>query len=272
VRDLVLEAAAGAGAGLTFNNGHGVLVMTLSKSSSHKYRRRPDLSPLITEAQRTGTARELLSHLNELAEQGDGDALAVLGTLYEDGLHAANRQTLIEPDASAAKRYTERAAALGNPPAMTRVADELSASSSAAAKRRAVGLYTAAARRRYPAAAYNLAMTYLQTSAYPEAVGWFRRAAVLGYDMARVQLALAQFHGLGIRRNPTAALQKLLKLVRVGAISDFDRGDILVFVANALREGWVVRRDNERALRVLRDAAEIGSEAAKGLLADLGDG
>lgn len=43
----------------------------------------------------------------------------------------------------------------------------------------------------------------------------------------------------------------------------------MVIMADTLRNGWPVRRDYPQAIRLLRKAASLGSDAAQGLLAGL---
>lgn len=235
-----------------------------------QYRPRRDLPRLLHDAVSDAAVTQLLGRLHELRDQGDGDALTVLGSVYEFGLHGRNGRELIAKDPKRSRRYYEEAAELGSPPAMTRIADALNDSGPSTSQTRARKLYLGAARQGYASAAYSLAVSYLDDGRHREAVKWFRRAATLGATGARVQLALARLHGRGLRRNPEQGIAELLRLARVAtSLSDFERQQLLVFAAELLRRGWLLRRNVPKAMSLLREAAEMGSEAAGGLLRDL---
>jgi TPR repeat protein len=134
---------------------------------------------------------------------------------------------------------------------------------------RAEKLYKQAFRLGNTTAAFNLAVTYQNLGRYRNAVGWFRRALAAGDPSAILELAKAELFGLGTRRNVAAAISKLRRVARGGAFTaPLERTEAMLIIADALRNGWLVRRDYPQALGWLRKAARLGSDAAKGLLAE----
>ncbi len=177
---------------------------------------------------------------------------------------------LIRRNARVALSYDVRAAELGDATGMASVADALtSPPSSARDLARGVKLYKRAVRLGNTTAALNLAATYQNLGRHQAAVRWFRRAWAAGDTSALLELAKAELLGVGTRRNVPAAFERLRLLARCASAAPFEREEAMLVMADALRNGWLVRRDYPQAIRLLRKAASLGSDAAQGLLAGL---
>lgn len=251
--------------------------------------RRPDAGQLLalgrerTRAWKRGALREYGACLRRAAELGDAEATTALACHYRDGLRDRRGREVLRRHRGRCMDLLRRAVALGDTYAMTCLADELThpswlATLSPVGRRRshAEGLrwYRAAAARGDSAAAFNLAMTYLNAGRHRLAVKWFRRVAGPACQPeALLELARAELFGLGIRRNVPAALRKLRGAAgeRRGRLSPFDIETSMVLLGTLYREGWLVRRDYGAACQWLRRAGRLGSEAARGLLRDLGE-
>lgn len=76
---------------------------------------------------------------------------------------------------------------------------------------------------------------------------------------------------MGTRRNVPAAFERLRRLARgVAFTAPFERAEAMEIMADAFWNGWLVRRDYPQAIRLLRKAASLGSDAARGMLVDEG--
>lgn len=135
---------------------------------------------------------------------------------------------------------------------------------------KAVRLYRQAFHLGDTTAGYNLACAYQNVGERSTAVRWFRKVLAAGDRGALFPLALAELYGAGTRRNVPAAMKKLEVVARGGSwFSPFEREEAMLLVAQCYREGWLVIRDYNKALRWLRRAKQVGSAAAAGLLRDL---
>lgn len=227
---------------------------------------------LLDRAARDGYTREFVDALQAGTSAEDCDALTILAMFHRDGLRGQRGQVLIRRNARLAFSYDLRAAELGDSNGMASVADALTAppcNSNDLA--RGEKLYKKAFRLGNTTAAINLAVTYQNLGRYRDAVRWFRRASAVGDSRALFELAKAELFGVGTRRNVAAAISKLDQVARgLAFAAPFERAEAMVIMADALRNGWLVRRDYHQAIRLLRKAASLGSDAAKGLLADEG--
>lgn len=175
------------------------------------------------------------------AKQGNVEALSQLGSLCLEGLRGPRGAVLIRRDPRAGCRLLERGVALGDTGAMLELANHLDERATSTADRtRAVALYRRAFRRGEATAAYNLAFTYKLRGRYREAVAWWRRAHAAGDPSAILDLALAELHGQGTRRNVRGALTKLRR------------------AANATETTWFPRSSGENVRAMIHLARTYG--------------
>lgn len=228
---------------------------------------------------RTWQSRELVALLRQAARQGDADAMNDLGALLRDGLTDRRGRTILKRDLRASIRYFSEAAHLGDRNAMDSLATALAYGTEGSGKIATPAV--AEALRWYRRAVrlggdcYNLAVTYQNCGQYRKAVAWFRRSASEGSIEALLSLARAELYGVGTRRNLAGGMAKLRRVAmakRNAPVSQFDREDAMLLLAEVLQHGWLAPRDYQRSLSWLRRAAKVGSAAASGLLRDHGEG
>ncbi|MDQ3365030.1 MAG: tetratricopeptide repeat protein [Myxococcota bacterium] len=229
------------------------------------------MQALLNQAARDGYTRGFVDALREGARTDDCDALTILAMFHRDGLRGERGEVLIRKNARLALSYDLRAAELGEPSAMASIADALTSPPSSSSNLARDTLYKRAFRLGNTTAALNLAATYQNLGRYRDAVRWFRRALAAGDPSALLELAKAELLGMGTRRNVPAAFERLRRLARgVAFTAPFERTEAMEIMADAFRNGWLVRRDYPQAIRLLRKAASLGSDAARGLLVDEG--
>ena len=121
-------------------------------------------------------------------------------------------------------------------------------------------------------AAYNLAHSYLTIGKPREAVRRFRLLALAGDQSALLEVARAELLGIGTRRDVPGAVRKLKRVARPDSdVAPFERELAMLTLSNALHQGWILPRNSRSTVQWLRRAAKVGSAAAKGMLADLGE-
>ncbi len=213
--------------------------------------------------------KEYFDLLRKLADLGDRDALTDLGSFLREGYQDSRGQVLIRQDPKASMQCYLLAAALGDTYAMIAVADSLASTGKKGALAEAENLYKLAFKLGDAMAAFNLACTYQNLGKYSEAVRWFQRCLKAGDLGALMPLAYAELYGVGLRKNVSAAFDKLRRIARGGKhFCQFDQEEAMLTMADALRNGWLVPRDFDAAIVWLRRAAKLGSAAAKGMLED----
>jgi len=160
----------------------------------------------------------------------------------------------VKRDRSRARGYYARAAQLGDPVAITVIADNLTPRGhSARALAQAEKLYRRAFRLGYDTVAENLAATYQNLGRYRDAVRWYRRAEAAGSPTAPLELARAELYGAGTRRNARAAFVRLERLARQRlGWNNWLRVEAMHLMADALVNGWLVRRNYARGEALLR--------------------
>jgi TPR repeat protein len=214
--------------------------------------------------------KEYFTLLRKLADHGDPNALTDLGSFLRVGYRDNQGRVLIRQDPKASMQCYLLAASLGNTYAMIAVADSLSDTGRKAALEEAESLYRLAFKFGDPMGAYNLACTYQNQQKYTEAVRWFKRCLKAGDLSALMPLAYAELYGIGTDRNAAAALNKFRRIARGGKyFCQFDQEEAMLTMAEAYRNGWIVRRNFDAAIGWLQRAAKLGSAAAQGLLEDL---
>jgi uncharacterized protein len=203
--------------------------------------------------------REEIDAVRKAATRGDRGALARLAVVYEEGVHGTDDNVLVRRNRRLAYRYWTRAAELGDPGAITVMADRLTPRGhSMRALAQAEKLYRRAFHLGAYTAADNLAATYQNLGRYRDAVRWFRRAAAAGSPTASLEIARAELYGTGTRRNERAAFAKLERLARQRlGWNNWLRIEAMQLMADALMNGWLVRRDYARGEAWLRRAAKL---------------
>jgi TPR repeat protein len=215
---------------------------------------------------RPASLKKKLDVLRRRAGNDDLDAVRQLGEIYTHGLAAADGGYAVRPDPAKANAFEHQAMRLGDPWAMTAVADKISRRSFKGANRcRATQLYCRAYRVGYATAAYNLAVRYKDAGEYRASIAWFKRALASGEESALLELAKAELCGVGIRRNPAAAFEKL----RRAALSrekyfpnSWYQCQAMIIMGVALLSGWSVRRDVNAGMKWLARARKLGSTVA----------
>lgn len=156
-------------------------------------------------------------------------------------------------------RRRARATELDDPVSLTRMADDLTPKGhSARALGKAEKLYRRAFRLGYLIAAENLAAVYLNLGRHRDAVRWYRRAEAAGASTASLEIARAELYGLGTRRDARSAFTRLQRLARQRlGWNNWLRIEAMHLMADALMNGWLVRRSFARAEALLRRAAAL---------------
>lgn len=209
--------------------------------------------------------------LRAAAQRGEADALAELGYLHSTGWVRSDGNVIVRRDRKAARRYLERAAAMGHAEGSACLAMLLlDSSDDARTFKRAEALYRRAFQRGYSTAAYNLAVAYKKRQRYRDAYRWFERAHAEGDPSALLQLARAELYGVGTKRDPVGALAKLRRMAnsttKYWPASDGENVEAMLIIADALMEGWLLPRNFNAGLRWLRRAAKCGNRTAIALL------
>jgi len=205
------------------------------------------------------------------AGRNEAAALAELGDMYREGWRQSDGTVLLRRDRKAAKRYLERAVALGDAEAMYVLAALLlDHHRDARTFKRAEALYQRAFHAGESTAAYNLAVAYKKRQRYRDAFRWFQRAHEAGDPSALLQLARAQLYGIGTKRDPSGALAKLRRMAnsrtKYWPASNGENVEAMLIIADALMEGWLLPRDFNEGVRWLRRAASWGNATAIALL------
>ena len=215
--------------------------------------------------------------LKNSADSGDASALAELGMHHRDGLEDSAGATILPKSRAGALRCFRRAAELGNTDAMTSLAVMLTQDARRArgAKQKALRSEVLTLERRAtslgdPIAAFNLAVSHQLAGQHVEAVRRFRHLAARGDIEALLEVARAELHGVGMRRNVSAALRKLERVALAkGDVDQLNRERAMLTLALTHWDGWLVPRNFDTALRWLRSASKLGSAAARGMLEDV---
>ncbi len=204
--------------------------------------------------------REEVDALNKAATTDDRDALAKLAVLYDGGsARDTHGKLLVKRNRRRARELYARAAELGDPAALTVMADDLTARGHGArALAQAEKLYRRAFRLGYGTAAENLAAVYLNLGRCRDAVRWYRLAEAAGSATASLEVARAELYGVGTRRDSRAAFGKLERLARQRlGWNNWLRVEAMQLMADALMNGWLVQRDHARGETWLRRAAKL---------------
>jgi TPR repeat protein len=233
---------------------------------------KPNASRLVDQLEKQGKFAEIRPTLEALADKDDIGALRLLWEYSCYGLTGPDGTIYIRRSAARARHYTDRAAELGDAGSITSIADKLTASGNRADYLRGVAMYHQAIRKGYATAMHNLALSYLNAGAHTKAVRWYRRAATARIDpdeSALLEVARAELHGVGTRRNPRAAIRKLEKIARSKTWYHPPFAlqiEAMIVLGEAYTYGWVVPRDYELGRRWLKRAASAGSKIAEALL------
>lgn len=205
------------------------------------------------------STRKELEALRTAAANDDRDAITTLAALFDEGARDATGKVLVKRSPRRAAAFWRRAAELGDPAAITVMADNLTPpGQSMRALAQAEKLYRKAFRLGYDTAAENLAATYRRLGRYRDAVRWYRRADAAGSTTASLEIARAELYGTGTRRNGRRAFVRLERLARQRlGWNNWLRIEAMQLMADALMNGWLVRRDFARGEEWLRRAAKL---------------
>jgi len=198
--------------------------------------------------------------LRKAAAIDDRDALAKLGVLYDEGsARDTDGRLLVKRNRRRARECYARAAELGDPASITVMADNLTLRGHGArALAQAEQLYRRAFRLGHVTAGENLAAVYLNLGRCRDAVRWYRRAEAAGSPTASLEVARAELYGLGTRRDVRSAFIRLERLARQRlGWNNWLRIEAMQVMADALMNGWLVRRDFARGEAWLRQAAKL---------------
>lgn len=188
----------------------------------------------------------------------------------EHPVHVVLRATL-RRDARRSRAYARRGAAIGDSGALFELATQLDSSEHRAEVREARRIYLRLARLGHTTAMFNLGVSYRQLGEHRRALGWFRKAASGGDGSAQIEVAKAEYLGVGTRRRAPEALRQLLSIVAEERldISPYEREQCFIWAASALLDGWCIPRDHPQARSYLRTAAALGSLTARAMLEEL---
>jgi TPR repeat protein len=239
------------------------------------------LKAKIAAAEKRPPSQHLVQLLRDAARLNDVDALLSLGMYARDGLRDRKSRTLVRRSRGASIKYYRRAVELGSVLGMQCLATAMTEDiegrgrwtpASLPRVREALALHRRAVR--LGGDCYNLAVTYQNMGQHKKAVAWFRKNADAGQIDALLPLAKAELYGVGTRRNVQAAMEKLKRVAAAEPtyeVSPFDKGEAMRLIAEVLRDAWFAPRHYDAAVRWLRRAAKSGSDAAAGLLSELGE-
>jgi TPR repeat protein len=123
-----------------------------------------------------------------------------------------------------ARQSFERGAALGSAECMSRLAYLFDVGAGVPAdKALAMRLYQQAWRRGSHVAANNIAILYREQGKLGAMFRWFQKAALNGDGSAQLDMAKCYLDGIGVRRNPQAAIRCLSASLNCDYISEAER-------------------------------------------------
>jgi TPR repeat protein len=111
-------------------------------------------------------------------------------------------------------------------------------------------------------AAQNIAITYRQIGDLRAAVKWFRKSADAGDGDALIQLGIHYYWGMGVRKNPKAAVRCFRIATKAKHISEGGRDDASFFLGIAYYEGRGVQASMSSAGKFLKRANIDGDHVA----------
>jgi TPR repeat protein len=111
-------------------------------------------------------------------------------------------------------------------------------------------------------AAQNIAITYRQIGDLRTAVKWFRKSADAGDGDALIQLGIHYYWGMGVRKNPKAAVRCFRIATKAKHISEGGRDDAFFFLEIAYYEGRGVQASMSSAGKFLKRANIDGDHVA----------
>jgi TPR repeat protein len=200
-----------------------------------------------------------LTTLRRAIEKGDGDASFELGCLFDDGEtdHAGGQ--VIRPDAKKAVAAYRRAVELGRVEALLNLG--MCYANGRGVRRsqeRELRCYAELWRlRRDWAAAANTACVCRARENLRAAFAWWAKAVAAGGGDELVNLGYCRYYGIGVRRDPTRAMEAFRRACRTTDITVFSKEEARYHLAVAhLDLGGAANRRRARALlaRANRDA------------------
>jgi TPR repeat protein len=189
------------------------------------------------------------------AKQGDAEVEWEVADRYCDGCKDDAGKILVRRSARRAAEWFRRAAEHGHAPAQNHLGVLLG---DGGGVERNVPEALFWLRKAYRAgdscAANNLAVTYRENGKLRMAVRWFRKCVASRDDDALVQLGLHYYWGLGVRKDPTAAVQFFRKATKGRNISEAGRDDAFFYLGLAYLEAQGVKGSVSHARKLFQRA------------------
>ena len=103
----------------------------------------------------------------------------------------------------------------------------------------------------------KIALAYMGTKDYEQAVKWFRKAADQGVDEAQYNLGLCYYAGLGVTQNYTSAVEYFRKAAEQGNVKS------ITYLGNCYEKGLGVKANFRKAVSYYQQAADNGYAEAQ---------
>jgi TPR repeat protein len=215
--------------------------------------------PLYTYKMSASEWRALLAR----AKQSDPEAEWEVADRYGDGCKNHSGKILVKRSRKKAAQWFRRAAEHGLGPAQNTWGVLLSNGDGV---RKDLDEALSWLRRAFRAgdtcAAQNIAITYRQIGDLRNAVKWFRKSADAGDGDALIQLGIHYYWGMGVRKNPKAAVRCFRIATKAKHISEGGRDDAFFFLGIAYYEGRGVQASMSSAGKFLKRANIDGDHVA----------
>lgn len=223
--------------------------------------------PLYTYEMSASEWRALLGR----AKRGDPEAEWEVADRYGDGCKSHSGKILVKRSRRKAAQWFRRAAEHGLSPAQNTLGVLLSNGDGVRKNVEEALLWLRrASRAGDTCVAQNIAITYREIGDLRAAVRWFRKSADAGDGDAMIQLGVHYYWGMGVRKNPTAAVRCFRIATKVTNICEASRDDAFFFLGFAYFKGEGVRASLTSA-RKMFERANIDNDnpAARKMLRQL---
>ncbi len=206
------------------------------------------------------------------AKQEDPEAEWEVAGCFEDGCKNRKGKILARRSAKKAGVWLRRAAEHGCASAQCNLGVLLGDADRADGDpREAILWLKRALRGGVSCAALNIAITYRQDGDFRKAVHWFRKSVTSGGDDdALIQLGIHYYWGVGVRKDPVAAVRCFRKAAVGTDICEASRDDAFFYLGIAYLEGKGVRASIATARKLFQRAnLDNDHPAAGGALREL---